>query len=387
MQPSGTSVLSQVPPRVIHIVENLDRGAVENWLVRMFCYAKRSGWPCDWTFYCVLGEPGRLDERVRAAGGKIVYSPVSLSSNKAFLLALRAELKRGNYEVMHCHHDIMNATYLLASTGLAIRKRIAHIHNADEGLPTDSFFKQLVLREPMRRLCLTADRVVGISQHTLDRFLAGRGRKAERDGVHYYGVSPASAEDKVVSRLAFRDSIGVAPDAKILLFGGRVTPEKNPVMTVDVLASLRQHDPQAIAVFAGSGSLETAVKTRARELQVEDSIRMLGWRNDMSQVMANCDWFILPRPEKPMEGFGLAVVEAQLAGLRLLLSCGIPNDPILPTARYRRLSLSQSPDRWAAAAIELLKEPSPTASSAIAALKESPMDMNYALQELMALHR
>ena len=49
-------------PKIIHIVENLDRGAVENWLVRMFKHGLASGNSLDWTFYCILGKPGKLDE-------------------------------------------------------------------------------------------------------------------------------------------------------------------------------------------------------------------------------------------------------------------------------------------------------------------------------------
>ena len=87
-----------------------------------------------------------------------------------------------------------------------------------------------------------------------------------------------------------------------------------------------------------------------------------------------------------MEGFGIAVVEAQLAGLRLMLSRGIPDDPLLPTARVRRLSLAAGAESWAKAAVDLLHEPSPLRSEAFAALKRSPMDMDTALDKLLAIH-
>ena len=45
---------------------------------------------------------------------------------------------------------------------------------------------------------------------------------------------------------------------------------------------------------------------------------MLGWRHDVPQIMSGCDWFILPRPEQ-QEGFSLAIVEAQLAGLSVTI--------------------------------------------------------------------
>jgi glycosyltransferase involved in cell wall biosynthesis len=140
-------------------------------------------------------------------------------------------------------------------------------------------------------------------------------------------------------------------------------------------------------VFVGSGSLDEAVRSRAEALDLSAHLRVLGWRNDVPDIMAQCDWFILPRPEKPMEGFGIAVVEAQLAGLRLLLSRGIADDPLLSTAIYRRLPLDAGAAVWARAARELWKGPAPSKKAACAALAASPMDMDRALERLMALHR
>lgn len=39
--------------RILHIVESLDRGAVENWLIRMLGHARKRGIGVDWSFYCV----------------------------------------------------------------------------------------------------------------------------------------------------------------------------------------------------------------------------------------------------------------------------------------------------------------------------------------------
>ncbi|MGB6481618.1 MAG: glycosyltransferase [Candidatus Sulfotelmatobacter sp.] len=372
---------------MLHVVENLNRGAVENWLVRMLGHAREQGIDLDWTFYCALGQPGAMDEKARALGARVIHSPVPMVRKMEFVRALRIELRRREYDVLHCHHDIVSAVYLLAASGMRIRRRIVHVHNADEALPTPSGLKQRFYREPMRRVCLfMADRIVGVSNHTLDTFLAGRTRRPERDIVHYYGLDPARFEDVTADRAGFRRQWDLPEDSLILLFGGRLVPEKNPVFTVDVLANLRCIEPRAVAVFVGAGSQGRDVLARAEELGVEHSVRLLGWRNDLPEIMSCSDWFILPHPEHPAEGFGLAVVEAQLAGLRMLLSRGILDDPLLPTASYRRLALSDEPKVWAKAAMELLRYPAPSRADAVVALRESPMDMDRALGELLKLY-
>src|ERR1019366_4930476 len=260
--------------KVLHIVENLERGAVENWLVRMLGHARKREIEVDWTFYCILEQPGAMDEKVRALGARVIHSPAPIVRKAKFVRALRMELLHGEYDVLHCHHDIVSAVYLLAASGMRIRRRIVHVHNADEAVLTPSRFKQRLYREPMRRVCLAmADLIVGISDHTLSTFLAGRSRREGRDLVLYYGVDPTPFETAKGDRLKFRQQLGLAE----------------------------------------------AVRQRAAELGLGAAFRHLGWRDDVPEIMCCCDWFILPRPEHRMEGLGLAVVEAQLAGLSLLL--------------------------------------------------------------------
>src|SRR5262249_17352681 len=145
--------------------------------------------------------------------------------------------------------------------------------------------------------------------------------------------------------------------------------------------------PMAVGVFAGAGDLEDAVKVRAQELGVASAVRMLGWRQDLPAIMSVSDWFILARPEQRMEGYGLAVVEAQLAGLHMLLSRAIADDPLLPTARYRRLALDAGAVAWAKAALELIKEPPSPRAEVFAALKASPMNMDFALSHLLSMYQ
>jgi glycosyltransferase involved in cell wall biosynthesis len=373
--------------RVLHVVENLNSGSVETWLARMLAYARKRGVDVDWTFYCAVGQSGAKDEEVRALGARVIHSPVPIGRKWAFVRAMRAELQRGRYDVLHCHHDLVSGVYLVAAVGLPISKRIVHVHNADEDVLTPSILKQLIMRPVLRRTCfMMADRIVGNSNHSLDTFIAGRDRRTGVDIVHYLGVESTRFEVAIGDRLGFRRDLGLAEDSRILLFAGRMVPEKNPVFAVDVLDEMRRLDAATVGVFVGPGSLEEVVRQRCAELGLDDFVRFLGWRNDVPEVMCCSDWFILPHPEHPVEGFGLAIVEAQLAGLRMLLSRGILDDPLLSTACFRRLALSDGPKLWAKAAMELLHDPIPSRAAALAALRASPMNMDQALKGLLELH-
>jgi D-inositol-3-phosphate glycosyltransferase len=373
--------------KVLHVVGTLDRWAVETWLLRMLAHAQRRGDGLDWTFYCTFAMHGARDCEARALGARVVHSPVQIGEKLAFARALRAELRRGRYDVLHCHHDLVSGVYLAAASGLPIATRLVHTHNADESVLTPSPLKQAILKPALRRLCLTlSDKVVGNSEHSLRTLLRGRQLDPARHRVNYYGIDPAPFVTEHADRAAFRQQLDLAPDAPILLFAGRMTPEKNPLFAVDVLAALRRRMPEAVAVFAGAGDLEAATQARAAALGQADAVRLIGWRDDVAAIMDASDWFILPHPHAPIEGFGIAVVEAQLAGLRLLLSLGVSDAPILPSACWRRLSLDDGAEAWADAAVELWRAPAPSRDAALAALHASPMDMDRALDDLLSLY-
>jgi glycosyltransferase involved in cell wall biosynthesis len=375
------------PQRVVHIVENLDRGSVEAWLLRMLAHARAKSVEVDWTFYCVLGKVGRKDDLARTLGARVVHSSVPISAKTKFIWGLRSELRSGAYDVMHAHHDLVSGMYVMASIGLPTLRRVIHVHNADEEVLTDRRLKKAILRPALRHACLAlADRVAANSEHSLDTFLAGRPRRPGRDVVLSLGIDPGRFTLPNDERSRLREALGFDRDALILLFAGRMTPEKNPLFVVDVLGRLCELLPKAVAIFVGAGSLEESVRHRVEALGLTQKVRCLGWRDDVPEIMLACDWFILPHPEQPVEAFGIAVVEAQLAGLRMLLSRGILDAPILPTASFRRLALAAGPSEWARAAVDLLRAPAMSREAAIAALGNSPMDMDCALDGLLALY-
>ncbi len=371
---------------VIHIVENLDKGAVENWLVNVFLTSRMTRPDWHWTFYCILGKKGRLDEKVREAGGEIIYSPVTISHKISFLRHLRSVLKNGSYDIIHAHHDYLSGFYLLASAGIRFKKRILQIHNTDKALPVGNRLLHQMLLSPFKRLGFYfSDLIVGISKDTLFEFTGGKELRSPKFKVLYYGIDLRRFEENA-SAAEFRNNLGVPQHSKILLFVGRLNELKNPVYIIDILVALLKSRNDVYGVFVGKGDQEAIITKKAAELGIANHIRLLGWHDNISGIMKNADVFVFPRNESPKEGLGLVVVEAQAAGLPMFITKGIVEDAIIieELAFYTDLN---DPLKWSEKISGVLNNGAPISrKDALSKMKQSKFELSIATRNFVNLY-
>jgi glycosyltransferase involved in cell wall biosynthesis len=296
-------------------------------------------------------------------------------------------MKRGHYDILHCHHDIMSAVYLAAAAGLPFRKRIVHLHNTSMGLPTPSRLKANLAREPMRQMCLRmADQIVGISNEALESLLGSRERNPRRHQIVHYAVDTARFAAARPDRVELRRALGLDPATKILLFVGRLVEYKNPGFVLEILERLMGAGENVAAVFAGAGDLEERIRGMAREKSLEDRVRLLGFRDDVPELMRSSDALVWPSLEEIKEGLGLGIVEAQAAGLPIVMSRSVPEEAIVVPELVKVLPLPAGAKAWANAALALMNHPRPSFEESLSRVESSSFSMAQGVANLMGLY-
>lgn len=106
------------------------------------------------------------------------------------------------------------------------------------------------------------------------------------------------------------------PDtAKLLLYAGRISPEKNVALLPAVIKELSASgDVDFCLLVAGAGPEQEKLAAEC-EKAAPGKVRMLGHLNDIDQLadlFANCDAFVHPNPREP---FGITPLEAMASGL------------------------------------------------------------------------
>lgn len=131
-------------------------------------------------------------------------------------------------------------------------------------------------------------------------------------GVDAGHFSPSRSSAK--ARAEIRGRAGIPDDAFTLLYAGRLSPEKNIGLLVDMMKILSQNKERDFRLLAaGAGPLEDWLRSQG-EKHFPGKLVLLGHldKDALADHYANCDVFVHPNPREP---FGIAPLEAMASGV------------------------------------------------------------------------
>ena len=121
---------------------------------------------------------------------------------------------------------------------------------------------------------------------------------------------------------SLRAGLGVPPSSPVVLSIGRFVAEKGHRHLLEAAARIER--TRAVHwVLVGAGELEEPLRRQARGLGLESQVHFIGWRDDVPDVLAVGDVFVLPSEN---EGFGRVVVEA-MAMARAVVATAVGGVP------------------------------------------------------------
>jgi alpha-1,6-mannosyltransferase len=167
------------------------------------------------------------------------------------------------------------------------------------------------------------DHHIANSAHTAAELLgASRGHKVRR-GVWVKSMGADCAVFRPDRRSAeaarrIRRRFGAPEDCRLLLYAGRLVPEKNLDLLVETLELLESEVPGTFHLLvAGDGALRRHLENQCGR-RTPGAASFLGHvadREALADLFANCDLFLHPNPGEP---FGIAPLEAMASGLPLI---------------------------------------------------------------------
>ncbi|CAN5606182.1 hypothetical protein BH18ACI3_BH18ACI3_19070 [soil metagenome] len=131
-------------------------------------------------------------------------------------------------------------------------------------------------------------------------------------GVDSVLFSPDRKSEEVKREMRKRSNI--PSDATVLLYAGRISPEKNVELLVELMKILNndpQHDYRLLV--AGAGPQSEWLRTQG-DINAPGKVKLLGHldKETLADYYANADIFVHPNPKEP---FGIAPLEAMASGV------------------------------------------------------------------------
>lgn len=215
--------------------------------------------------------------------------------------------------VVHTHLFHADLYGALASRVAGVPALVSSRHN------DNNFRRRQPWRGLNRQLWRLADAGIAISQAVADFVVEVEGAPRDKLQIIHYGLQlPVQSQtDRQTLRSHVRAQLGAAESQPLLGMACRLVEQKGVSDALQAFAGTRAEFPQARLIIAGDGPLRAQLESEVAQAGLTGSVRFLGWRDDVPQLLAACDLFFMP---SLWEGFGLVLLEAMAQGLPVVAS-------------------------------------------------------------------
>ena len=236
----------------------------------------------------------------------------------------RALLRRRHYDVLHLNafHGLSLA-YLKIAKENGVPVRIAHSHNTALRRSVAKPLKLLLHDAARRRYAPCATELWACSKAAAS-FLFPKWLLAQK-GFRFIpnGIDAERFRFDPEGRTAARKELGVGGGTFVVGNVGRLCYQKNQMFLLDVFAEFVKERPESLLLLVGEGEDKKRLQARCASLGIAEKVIFYGTTDHVERLLWAMDIFVFP---SRFEGFGIAAIEAQAAGLPVICSENVPEE-------------------------------------------------------------
>lgn len=324
--------------RILQVLPRLRRGGSQAMVMSLYRALDRERFQFDF----IIFTPDHDDyyDEITSLGGKVYHFQKFNGKN---LFAVRKEWdeffrNHPEYKILHSHVRSFASLYIPIAKKHGLTT-IIHSHSTSNGIGAERWIKA-VLQFPLR---YQADYLFACSTE------AGKwlyGAKALQHQNYKFIPNAISIRAFLFSeekRRAVRSRYNIRDEVVVGHVGGFETP-KNHVFLIDCFCRFLQYRPTAKLMLVGDGTYEEKIKALCVERGIANQVIFAGLQADVGPFLSAMDVFLFP---SLWEGLPVSVVEAQVSGLKCLISDSITKDVELSDL-LTYFPLGAGAARWAA---------------------------------------
>lgn len=331
------------PIRILHVLGGLSLGGAESRIMDLYRSMDRQKMQFDFLVHSPAKE--HFDEEIEALGGRIYRVPRFKLYN---LFSYKKALKRffaqhHAFRAVHGHMTSTAAIYLPIAKKAGIPIVIGHARSAGVAGGLKGLLTKW-LRRPLKHradYCLACSKEAGAAVYGKKWVDAGRVE------VIPNAIDAAKYEYDENVRNELRKELGLS-DKLVIGHVGSFREAKNHVFLIQIFAEIYKKRKDAVLLLLGDGTLRKTIEKQVAEAGLTQAVRFLGNQTKVSPYYQAMDYLVFP---SLYEGLPGTVIEAQAAGLRILVSDAVTKEAgVTELAEF--FSLHKAASEWAAHVVE-----------------------------------
>jgi glycosyltransferase involved in cell wall biosynthesis len=298
--------------KILFVITTLDVGGAEKHLLWLCQGLIAAGARCEVVY--LKGE-GTLAPRFMELG--VPASKIGFERPAQVVAAVHGiarKIRQGRFDVVHSHLLKADALTAIAARFAHPKVLIASKHNEEPALKRRAVG---LVHGALSRAC---HRVIALSDYVKEYVVARGGVPREKMRRIYYGIDATRFAGG--DRAKVRRELAVAETTSVGLCVARFHPQKDHPTLLRTVDRLRREGRDVQLWLAGGDPFyghRERLEARVAEMGLENHVRFLGIRDDVKDLLAGADLFVLP---SLYEGLGLVYLEAMAAGRPVLATNG-----------------------------------------------------------------
>lgn len=288
----------------------------------------------------------------RLVGPEATFVPLDVRLNPLAIGRSHRPLRRlvADFDLVHAHG--LTAAWLAWMAGIGGRRPlVVTLHNVV--LPETRGYAAPLLGLLGSLMPRMADAVICVTEEIAARL--GEPRKP-----HVHVIAPGIRQPQPrLGRAEVRHALGLDHNDEVVVVPARLHPQKALPVMVAAAALLARSRPRLQVLVVGTGPSEAAVRAAIRDHRAEGTVRLLGFRDDLPDLLGAADVVAL---SSAWEGAPLAVAEAMALGRPVVATAVGGMAEVVVDGETGRLVPARDPVALADALSEVLDDPARAAA-------------------------
>lgn len=265
---------------------------------------------CDNHVLCTEGS--EMEKHCQQKGYSYSTSKKRFSLDPTFALAVKSSCDEHQIQLIHTHDSHAHSFAILAAKLFSNNVPIVVSRRVDFPIQKSLFSNFKYNHSAVQKIVCVSKEIMRITAEGVNDL--------SKLTTVYSGID-LSKFSKRSGKL--RAELGIADEVFLIGNTSALADHKDYITFIDAAAKALLKDPTLTFLIIGKGPKEDEISSHLRLKELGDSVRMIGFRNDIPEVLADLDLFMIT---SKTEGLGTSIIDAFAAGVPVLATDagGIP---------------------------------------------------------------